>query len=69
MTNDKEKIIHCYNCKQVGHFKNKCPYKIQLVPKNNQTNAFNAVFLNGSFSKREWYIHSGASFHMTTKIG
>ncbi|XP_022835185.1 uncharacterized protein LOC111362695 [Spodoptera litura] len=30
-----------------------------------QTNAFSAVFLNGNFSKEDWYIDSGASTHLT----
>ncbi|CAF4918661.1 unnamed protein product [Pieris macdunnoughi] len=53
------KQIKCYRCKQTGHYKNQCP---QI--KEKQVNAFSAVFLNGSFDKREWYIDSGASSHI-----
>ncbi|CAH2098391.1 unnamed protein product [Euphydryas editha] len=53
------KIIKCYKCKQIGHYKSQCP-----LLKDKQVNAFSAVFLNGNFGKNEWYIDSGASTHM-----
>lgn len=56
-----EKTVTCYKCKQVGHYKNKCP----LLQQNKQSNAFSVVFLNGEYSKSEWYVDSGASAHMT----
>lgn len=60
------KNIRCFRCKQLGHFRNKCP----VVTKNDDTkqskfNAFSAVFLSQSFDKTEWYIDSGASVHLT----
>lgn len=58
-SNRHVKTIKCYKCKQLGHYKNQCPQN-----KEKQVNAFSAVFLNGSFSKEEWYIDSGASNHM-----
>ena len=62
MTGEKsEKNITCYKCKQSGHYRNQCP----LWEKNKQSNAFSVVFLNGKYSKSEWYIDSGASAHMT----
>ena len=57
-----KKVITCYKCKESGHFRNQCP----LLQKNKQSNAFNVVFLNGQYSKSEWYIDSGASAHMTS---
>lgn len=61
--------IKCYNCKQTGHYKNKCPMLNSVgnksYAKNNSKNAFSAVFLSGNFNKSEWYIDSGASAHMT----
>lgn len=53
------KIVKCYKCKQTGHYKNQCP-----LLKDKQVNAFSAVFLNGQFSQRDWYVDSGASTHM-----
>lgn len=53
--------VTCYKCKQTGHFRNQCP----LLQKNKQSNAFSVVFLNGKYSKSEWYVDSGASAHMT----
>lgn len=60
----EEKIITCYRCKQVGHYRNQCP----LLQKNKQTNAFSAVFLSGKYNKHEFYVDSGASAHMTANI-
>lgn len=61
--------VKCYNCKQMGHFKNKCPNIVNKPTENHQksTGAFNVVFLSGSFSSDDWYIDSGASFHLTAK--
>lgn len=62
--------VKCYKCNQTGHYRNQCPnnYNNQPNEKKNtrkQTNAFSAVFLNGHFSKQDWYIDSGASVHLT----
>lgn len=71
MSKSKPKVIKCYNCKQTGHYRNQCP-SFNKDSSNNksherkQTNAFSAVFLNGNFSKNDWYIDSGASAHLTT---
>lgn len=40
----KTKIIRCYKCKQIGHFKNQCPHTEKV-----KTNAF-SVFLTKGFS-------------------
>lgn len=58
------KDVRCYKCKQMGHFKSKCPSQ-NSVTERQQTNAFSAVFLSGSFSKQDWYVDSGASVHLT----
>lgn len=58
---DKTGSVTCYKCKQVGHYRNKCP----LLQKIKQSNAFSVVFLSGEYSKSEWYVDSGASAHMT----
>lgn len=55
------KQIKCYNCKKIGHFKNKCT---ELKTKKT-LNAFSAAFFNGNFSTKDWYVDSGASAHMT----
>lgn len=55
--------VKCSKCKQFGLFKNKCPELQTKKTKND--NAFSAVFISGQFNKNEWYIDSGASFHMT----
>lgn len=57
----------CYEYRQFGHFKSKClnqaaykQYDPQCHRKENATiNAFNVVFLNGQFSKEDWYVDSG----------
>ena len=62
-----------YQCKQFGHFKNKCPNRYETNEPSNRdrsnepncVNAFSVVFLNGQFSKEDWYIDSGASVHLT----
>lgn len=61
-----KKIIKCYRCKQIGHFKSQCKQSAQQEVK--KTNAFSAVFLNGNFSKKDFYLDSGASVHMTTDV-
>ncbi|GBP20125.1 hypothetical protein EVAR_5555_1 [Eumeta japonica] len=67
----KQKVIKCYKCKQTGHYRNQCPKDYVKDSSNNksserkQTNAFNAVFLNGGFSRSDWYIDSGTSGHLT----
>ncbi|KAG5879896.1 hypothetical protein JTB14_010414 [Gonioctena quinquepunctata] len=58
------KDVKCYKCKQKGHFKNKCPNP-ENDSKSRSSNAFSAVFLNGSFNKDDWYVDSGASVHLT----
>lgn len=65
ISNSNGKTIKCYKCKQTGHFKSQCPNSSFSDNKRKQSNAFSAVFLNGRFSKRDWYIDSGASVHMT----
>lgn len=68
----KKKEIRCYNCNQLGHYKNKCPQlKVKSETsgnddKKNSNNAFSAVFLtNGKFNREDWYVDSGASAHLT----
>lgn len=63
--------ITCYRCKQIGHYRNQCKNanKNSSIDKQNarkESNAFNTVFLSGSFSKSDWYVDSGASAHLTT---
>ncbi|KAG5863770.1 hypothetical protein JTB14_015182 [Gonioctena quinquepunctata] len=58
------KDVKCYKCKQKRHFKNKCPNP-ENDSKSRSSNAFSAVFLNGSFNKDDWYVDSGASVHLT----
>ncbi|CAH2109147.1 unnamed protein product [Euphydryas editha] len=65
-----QKIIKCYKCKQTGHYRNQCTNFDKDASntktfERKQTNAFSAVFLNGNFSKTDWYIDSGASAHLT----
>ncbi|GBP42186.1 Retrovirus-related Pol polyprotein from transposon TNT 1-94 [Eumeta japonica] len=65
-----KKIPRFYRCKQTGHYRNQCTVdKDSSNTKSSerkQTNAFNAVFLNGSFSRNDWYVDSGASAHLTS---
>ncbi|KAG6456671.1 hypothetical protein O3G_MSEX009873 [Manduca sexta] len=64
MSNDdssNSKEIKYYNCKKIGHFRNRCP---ELKSKET-LNAFSAAFFNGNFSTEDWYIDSGASAHVT----
>lgn len=65
-----KKIPRCYRCKQIGHYRNQCTVdKYSSNTKSSerkQTNAFNAVFLNGRFSRNDWYVDSGASAHLTS---
>jgi hypothetical protein len=53
------KIIRCYRCKQVGHFKNQCPEE-----RKGKMNAFSAVFFNRKFNQDDFYIDSGSSTHL-----
>lgn len=62
--NNKKKVIKCYRCKQVGHYKNQCTQ----VQDTKTSNAFSAVFLSGNFSKDDWYLDSGASVHITSDV-
>lgn len=55
------KTVKCYNCKQVGHYKNKCP----KLKTSFSATAFSATFLNNKFNRNDWYIDSGASSHLT----
>ncbi|KAF9415192.1 hypothetical protein HW555_007068 [Spodoptera exigua] len=62
--------VNCvYTCgtMQTGHYRNQCTSDKDSVKscERKQTHAFSAVFLNGSFSKNDWYIDSGASAHLT----
>lgn len=64
------KAVKCYQCKQVGHYKNQCMNNKKNSASNKnkermQSNAFSAVFLSANFNKNEWYIDSGASVHLT----
>lgn len=54
------KTIHCYKCKQIGHFKNQC------TAEKDQTNTFSAVFLANEFKKSDFYVDSGASTHLVS---
>lgn len=62
--------VQCYGCKQFGHYKNKCPNR-NSGKQNSKDNrpgvsgVFSAVFLSGQFSRKDWYIDSGASAHIT----
>lgn len=70
-TSKSKKVPRCYRCKQTGHYRNQCTVdKDSSSTKSierKQTNAFNAVFLNGSFSRNDWCVDSGASAHLTSK--
>ncbi|KAG7301017.1 hypothetical protein JYU34_015390 [Plutella xylostella] len=55
-TSNGIKTIKCFKCKQIGHYMNQCTKQV--------SNAFSAVFLNGSFNTDDWYIDSGASSHL-----
>lgn len=63
---NKNKVIKCYRCKQIGHYKNKCPQAQDT--KTNNSNAFSAVFLSGNFKSNDWYLDSGASVHITSNV-
>lgn len=63
---NKQKVIKCYRCKQIGHYKNKCT-QVQET-KTNGSNAFSAVFLSGNFSRHDYYLDSGASVHITSDV-
>lgn len=67
-TSKSKKLPRCYRCKQTGHYRNQCTVDSSNTKSSErkQTNAFNAVFLNGSFSKNDWYVDSGASAHLTS---
>ena len=56
------KEIRFYKCKQLGHYMNKCPNN----QNKSETNAFSAIFMNITFHKFDWYVHSGANSHMIT---
>lgn len=59
----RKKIIRCYKCKQIGHFKNQCPGAEKTT-----TNAFSAVFLTNEFSQSDWHLDSGASTHIVSNV-
>lgn len=59
------KTITCYRCKEIGHYRNQCPFLKEKTENKKQSNAFNVVFLSGGFSRSDFYIDSGASMHMT----
>jgi len=54
---DTKKEIHCYKCKQSGHYKNQCPNAKIISNKsdNKSPNVFSVVFLTGQFNKDDWY--------------
>lgn len=56
----RNKMIRCYKCKQIGHFKNRCPHTEKV-----KTNAF-SVFLTKGFSQTDWHLDSGASTHLVS---
>ncbi|KAG5864100.1 hypothetical protein JTB14_016257 [Gonioctena quinquepunctata] len=58
------KNVKCFRCKQMGHYKNRCPNTNKYTG-NKSSNAFSAVFLSTQFSKDDWYVDSGASGHLT----
>ncbi|XP_045447465.1 uncharacterized protein LOC123655756 [Melitaea cinxia] len=60
--------IKCYRCKQFGHFKSQCHKNNPNRLETKKTNAFSAVFLNGLYSKHDFYLDSGASVHMTADV-
>lgn len=67
MSKSKPKVT-CYKCKQTGHYRNQCTFTNKTSSNTNErtsSNAFSAVFLNGEFCKKDWYIDSGASVHLT----
>lgn len=64
--NSKKKVIKCYRCKQIGHYKNKCT-QVQ-DPKMKNINVFSALFTRGNFKKNDWYLDSGASVHITSNV-
>lgn len=59
----RKKLIRCYKCKQIGHFKNQCP-----VTEKTKSNAFSAVFLTKEFNQSDWYLDSGASTHIVSNV-
>lgn len=60
-----KKIIQCFKCKQIVHYRNQCT-KISIEMERNQKNTFSAVFLSGLYSKSDWFIDFGASVHLAT---
>ncbi|KAG5866933.1 hypothetical protein JTB14_019780 [Gonioctena quinquepunctata] len=58
------KNVKCFRCKQMGHYKNRCPNTNKNTG-NKSSNAFSAVFLSTQFSKDDWYVDFGASGHLT----
>lgn len=67
------KVITCYRCKQIGHYRNQCPLSKEKTDKK-QSKPFSVVVLSAKFSKSvdsgkagkcRKYIDSGASMHMT----
>ncbi|KAF9804269.1 hypothetical protein SFRURICE_000009 [Spodoptera frugiperda] len=59
--------ITCHRCGNTGHYKNQCSVQ-KNTQQNKKTHAFSAVFLNGKYSKENFYLDSGASCHMTTDV-
>lgn len=63
--------IICYNCRAKGHKANRCPEKSnkseakQAKGQGKALITFSAVFLSGKYGKCDWYIDSGATWHMT----
>lgn len=50
--------IICFRCKKNGHYMSRCPNRVD--------GGFSAVFTTGDFNVTDWYVDSGASFHLTS---
>ncbi|CAH2100878.1 unnamed protein product [Euphydryas editha] len=65
-TSNSKKVLRCYRCKQTGHYRSQCTVNKDSSNTRSsdrkQTNAFNAVFLNGIFSKNDWLGHVNSMY-------
>lgn len=66
VNNNKMKVIKCYRCKQIGHYKNQCT-QIQGT-KTNNSNVFSAFFSREICKTDDWHLDSGASVHITSNV-